>query len=94
LDILEDLKKELEERLKEIGFKDPKIERVVIESISVVRTAWKGERPYIGVRMEIDKKMSERNRSIIRDYKAGERVNFLVRRYGLTRQRINQIIKG
>jgi len=86
LDILEDLK----QRLEAIGFKDPKIERVVME----VRTDWKGERPYIGLKMEIDRKMSERNRSIIRDYKSGERITFLVRRYGLSRQRINQIIKG
>jgi len=86
LDILEDLYT----RLVQIGFKDPQIERVVME----VRTDWKGERPYIGVRMEIDRKMSERNRSIIRDHKAGERVTFLARRYGLSRKRIWEIIRG
>ncbi len=86
MDILEDLYT----RLVQIGFKDPKIERVVME----VRTDWKGERPYIGVRMEIDRQMSERNRSIIRDHKAGERVTFLARRYGLSRKRIWEIIRG
>lgn len=86
MDILEDLYT----RLVQIGFKDPQIERVVME----VRTDWKGERPYIGVRMEIDRKMSERNRSIIRDHKAGERVTFLARRYGLSRKRIWEIIRG
>lgn len=86
MDILEDLYT----RLVQIGFKDPQIERVVME----VRTDWKGERPYIGVRMEIDRQMSERNRSIIRDHKAGERVTFLARRYGLSRKRIWEIIRG
>lgn len=37
---------------------------------------------------------SQRDRAIIRDFKRGERVPLLARRYSLTRVRIWQIIKG
>ncbi len=85
-DILEDL----HGRLRAIGFNDPKIERVVMD----VRRDWAGERPYIGVRYEVCREMSARNRAIIRDYRNGERIVFLARRYGLTRKRIYEIING
>jgi Mor family transcriptional regulator len=85
-DILEDLR----QRLSLLGFVDPQIDRVVMD----IRRDWAGERPYIGVRYEADRKISERNRSIIRDFKAGESIALLVRRYSLSRQRIWQIIKG
>jgi len=85
-DILEDLR----QRLVAIGFNDPKIERVVME----IRQDWAGERPYIGVKYEVDKVISERNRAIIRAFKDGERVPLLARRYNLSRQRVWKIIKG
>lgn len=85
-DILEDLRV----RLVDIGFEDPRIDKVVME----IRRDWAGERAYIGARYEVDKKLSERNRAIIRDFKNGERVPLLVRRYNLSRQRIWAIIKG
>jgi Mor family transcriptional regulator len=85
-DILEDLR----QRLVSIGFVDPQIDKIVMD----IRRDWAGERPYIGARFEADKKLSERNRSIIRDFKDGESVAFLTRRYKLSKQRIWQIIKG
>lgn len=85
-DILDDLKK----RLQDLGFTDPKIEVV----ISQIRTDWGGERPYIAVKVEADRRMSERNRKIIREFKGGESVPLLSRRYGISRQRIWKIIKG
>lgn len=85
-DILEDLKT----RLQDIGFVDPRIEIV----ISQIRSDWGGERPYIAVKVEADRRMSERNRKIIREFKDGESVPLLARRYGITRQRIWKIIKG
>lgn len=85
-DILEDL----QERLLAIGFKDPKIEKVIFE----LRSDWNGERPYISTKVEIDRQLSIRNQSIIRDFKLGERVCFLARRYKLSRKRIYEIISG
>jgi Mor family transcriptional regulator len=85
-DILDDLKK----RLQDLGFVDPKIELV----ISQIRTDWGGERPYIAVKVEAERRMSERNRKIIREFKDGESVTLLARRYGISRQRIWRIING
>lgn len=86
MDILQDF----EDRLKAIGFKDPKIEKLCIE----VRHDWAGERTYISCQYELKKQVALRNRSIIRDYKSGERVALLARRYDLSRKRIYEIING
>jgi Mor family transcriptional regulator len=85
-DILEDLKK----RLADIGFVDANIEKVIMQ----VRKDYAGDRVYIGVNYEFQRKHSERNRSIIRDYKSGESIVFLSRRYSLSKQRIWKIING
>jgi Mor family transcriptional regulator len=86
MDILEDF----QARLIAIGFKDPQIEKLCIE----VRQDWAGERTYISCQYELKKQVSARNRSIIRDFKSGERVALLARRYGLSRKRIYEIING
>lgn len=85
-DILDDFKN----RLIAIGFQNVTLEKVVME----VRHDWAGERVYIGVNYEVQRKHSERNRKIIHDYKAGESIIFLSRRYGLSKQRIWKIING
>ena len=55
---------------------------------------YNGERPYIGRSIEVEREMSARNRAIIREWKAGERVALLSRRYGISARRIRQIIAG
>lgn len=85
-----DILLDLQNRLKEIGFKDPKIEKVVME----VRQDWHGERPYISVKYEADKKRSERNAFILRDIQRGESISLLMRRYGLSRTRLYEIKKN
>lgn len=59
-----------------------------------VRKDWHGERPYISIKCDYQYRQSERNRAIIRDYKNGESVVFLARKWGLSRQRISKIING
>jgi Mor family transcriptional regulator len=85
-DILEDLKS----RLIDIGFNDPKIDKVIM----AIRTDWRGERPYISIKDDAETKIKERNRSIIREYKNGESVALLARRHGISRTRIYAIING
>lgn len=85
-DILDDLKA----RLAEIGFKDVKIEKCIMD----VRKDYAGDRVYIGANYQYQHQQSERNRAIIRDYKAGESIIFIARRYSLSRQRIWKIING
>lgn len=59
-----------------------------------VRRDWGGDRPYINkTATGDDDAISERNRAIKRDWKSGERVEFLSRRYHLSRRRIWQIVK-
>lgn len=55
-----------------------------------VRAMWGGDRPYIARRA--GEGSSQRNAAIRRDWRAGERIGYLVRKYGLTRQRIHQIL--
>jgi Mor family transcriptional regulator len=60
-----------------------------------IRHDWGGERPYIAKQGEsAQRETSARNRAIIRDWRAGERVSYLSRKYGISRQRVWQIING
>ena len=59
-----------------------------------VRREYGKERHYISAHGEADCELGSRNRSIIRDFKQGERVGFLARKYKISRQRIWQIING
>ncbi len=63
---------------------------VAAEVVGGLCDTWHGCEPYIGRASS----HAERNRAIIRDFKNGERVPFLARRYKLTRVRIWQILKG
>ena len=51
---------------------------------------WRGCEPYIGA----GNPNAARNRSIIREWRNGESVPLIARRYSLSRVRIWQIIKG
>lgn len=55
-----------------------------------VREMWGRDRCYIARRA--GEGTSARNDAIRRDFRNGERVELLCRRYGLTRQRIHQIL--
>jgi Mor family transcriptional regulator len=55
-----------------------------------VREHWGGDRPYIARRA--GEGTSSRNAAIRRDHRNGERIGLLCRRYGLSRQRIYQIL--
>lgn len=63
---------------------------IAAEVVTSLRIEWAGSRIYL------DKGggKSERNRAIIRDFKNGESVQLLVRRYKLSRVRIWQIVSG
>ena len=59
-----------------------------------VGSEYNGERPYIGKGAEAAREMSARNRAIIRDWRAGERVALLARRYGISARHIRRVIAG
>lgn len=63
---------------------------VATEILASLCNDYAGCEPYIGKASD----HGERNRAIIRDFKNGERVPLLARRYQLSRVRIWQIIRG
>lgn len=95
MDILHDLRCRLAERLiARLGLADEVADLLGLV-IDEVRADWAGERPYIAKSTEAARaSMGARNRSIIREFKAGERVPYLARKYGISRQRVWDIIKG
>jgi len=57
---------------------------------AAVRDRWGGDRPYIAHRAGEGR--SARNEAIRRDFKAGERAEYLARKYNLTRQQIYRVL--
>lgn len=79
--------------VEKLGISQHTAEMVMTEVAHELCREWRGDRPYIGA-ADAAARMSERNRAIIREFKAGESVLFLSRRYNLSRQRIWKIITG
>lgn len=57
-----------------------------------VRETWGGDRVYVPRRAGAGS--SERNAAIRRDFARGERTGLLARRYGISRQRVWEIVKA
>lgn len=58
-----------------------------------LRTEWAGDRVYIGQDTDVSRIfMSMRDRCICRDHHRGESVALIARRYGISRQRVYQIL--
>lgn len=55
---------------------------------------YSGEQAYIGKPDSVTAALSARNRAIIRDWRAGERVPLLSRRYGVSIRHIRRIVAG
>lgn len=69
-------------------------EHVARELEETLRMDFGGERVYVPRDGDKDRdEISMRNAAIRRDWQNGERVELLMRRYGLSRQRIYQIVK-
>lgn len=91
---LDDLGRIAYEQCLALGISEQTAQMIGSAIPKTVGREFNGERPYIGKGAEAAREMSARNRAIIRDWKAGERVALLARRYGVSRIRIHQIIKG
>jgi Mor family transcriptional regulator len=71
----------------------PEIDRATLAEVLAeveiaVRTLYGGDRYYIQSGRAL------RDAAIRREHRAGERVPYLARKYGLTRQRVHQILTG
>lgn len=61
---------------------------------SVVRN-WGGDRIYIGSSpAQVQRARTRRDAAIVRDWRAGERLAALSRKYGISRQRVYRIIEN
>lgn len=73
----------------------PKLTAVAHRVSQQKHQEWLGERVYVsGARKAASEAISNRNAAIRRDHQRGERVPLLMRRYGLSRRRIEQILNG
>lgn len=71
----------------------PQLNQAVIDAAArQVRGTFGGERAYIGRKQGEGR--SARNEQIRRDYRNGERIPLLMRRYGLGRTQLHEILKG
>lgn len=69
-------------------------EHIARELEEMLRMDFGGERVYVPKDGDKDRaEISMRNAAIRRDFRCGERVELLVRRYGISRQRVYQIVK-
>lgn len=67
-------------------------EEMALEIERQIRRDWGGDRVYIARSPEGD--LSERNRAILRDWRAGERVSLIARRYRVSRRLVYKIVRG
>lgn len=81
----------VEYTLRCIAAMTPRLEAGILDAAEQhVREQFGGERVYVGKRR--GQGMVERNAEIRRLHQRGERVQFIARKFGLTRQRVTQIL--
>lgn len=93
-DLIDDIRSRIIVSLQGAGVSAEVAGMVAAEVTGGVAKDWAGERPYIGTAAAARIERSIRDMKIRRDWKNGERAEFLARRYGLTRVRIWQIVSG
>lgn len=93
-----DIVRDIMDRLSSIMSENGSLTEQLLDRVEQdVRRDWGGDRPYINKTKTgkgEEHVLTERNRSIIRDWRAGERVEFIARRYRLSKRRVWQIIQG
>lgn len=68
---------------------------VTPEQIAAIQAEWCGDRPYIRKANEAARaERSLRDRAIVRDHQRGESSALLSRRYGISRRRIEQLVRN
>lgn len=93
---MDDIIKDILSRVEEVLISKKKPGREFLDKIEAeIRRDWGGDRPYIAKSGESgDPELSQRNAAILRDHRSGERPTFLARKYGISRQRVHEILKN
>ena len=89
MDIIRDILARVAARF---GLDDPVLDMLGLIEVEV-RRDWGGDRVYVSKTGEsATLETARRNAQILRDWRAGERVSLLARRYGISPRRVRQII--
>ena len=91
-EFLADASERLIHTMRGLGISQQVAGMVAAEWQASVTRDWGGERPYIGKQAAAAMEMSRRDAAICRDWKAGERVPALVRKYKIGRRMIYNIV--
>lgn len=91
-EFLADASERLIHTMRGLGISQQVAGMVAAEWQASVTRDWGGERPYIGKQAAAAMEMSRRDAAICRDWKAGERVEALSRKYKISRQHTYRII--
>lgn len=68
---------------------------ITAEQIAAIQAEWGGDRPYIRKANEAARaERSLRDRAIVRDHQRGESAALLARRYGISRRRVEQLVRN
>lgn len=63
--------------------------------VAAVQVEWGGDRPYIRKANEAARaERSLRDRAIVRDHQRGDSAALLARRYGISRRRVEQLVRN
>ena len=92
-DFIIDIKTRLLEQAAELGI-SKQTAALLAACVDTTAKDYAGERVYIGKAEASAAELSARNRAIIRDWRAGERVPLLSRRYGVSIRHIRRIVAG
>lgn len=92
-DFVIDIKTRLIMQAAEMGI-SKETAKLLAACIDETARDYAGERVYIGQPAAVAMEKTARNRAILRDWQAGERIALLVRRYGISKPRLYQIINS
>ena len=91
-DFIIDIKTRLLEQAADLGI-SKETAAMLAACVDGAAKDYAGDRVYIGkTTTETRQQMTRRDRSVLRDHQAGERVALIARRYGITERRVRMII--
>lgn len=94
-DPIRDVAERIRQAMTELGLLTAEVEAVIDGAEADTRNDWAGDRPYIAkVGERVRRMISERNRAILRDWRNGERVSLIARKYGISPSRVCNVIRA
>jgi Mor family transcriptional regulator len=89
-EFIDDVKQRIIRQCAQLGISRDTAAMLAAEIAESVCRDYSGDRVYIGKNEECV--IGQRNRSILRDWKAGERAPLIARRYGISERQVYRIV--